>query len=481
MTGNFFVDALLDRNRSRTAPFLLLDDGSTVSFVEFFRRTGRLANALRAHGLRIGDRVLARFPKSPTHLALHVACIRSGIVLIPASPALGDEDYIDLSLRYAANLTIDERAIAALEGLAGHHSDEFNDAARGSDDIAVVMLTSGTTGKPKACMLTHENLVSSAKAVAHVWGMTEDDIVFHALPIYHTHGLLISTNAALAAGCALRFTADTTAKSMANAISRSSVVMGTPKIYADLLASDALTREVAAKVRVFISGGSPLSLQALAAFESRTGQKLLERHGMTEASVSASNPYRGERRPGTVGPAISGTSIRIVDPDTGAEAPAGAVGSVEIKGPNVFAGYLDDKAMTARVFRNDGWFITGDIGRLQEDGYLEIVARASDVIRCDGQLVDPREIEAAIDSVPAVQEAAVINVKQSPASDEIVCVVVRRPGQTISEQAILACLSQQLAPSKQPSSIRFVDALPRTSTGKVSKQQLRNLLAADPP
>ncbi|MGD9923022.1 MAG: AMP-binding protein [Pseudorhodoplanes sp.] len=474
MTGNHFADVLLAPHRNRNTPFLLLDDRRTVTYAEFIELTGRLAQALKVQGMGAGDRLLARFSKSPLNLALHFACIRSGMVLVPASPALAETELIALARSCGAIRILDARNVASLAELATRQDGNFDDCIRGPGDTAVVLLTSGTTGKPKACILTHGNLVSNAQALAGAWGMTERDVVFHALPIYHTHGLAISTNAALAAGSAIRFLTTDAATPVIEGIAKSTVIMGTPRLYADLAGSDLLTRHMAAGVRLFISGGSPLGLTLLQEFKRRYGHDILERHGMTEASVSVSNPLHGERRAGTVGLALPGIDLRIVDPASGEALPRGRLGSVEIRGPNVFAGYLDDDTATARVFRSDGYFITGDIGRLHEDGYLEIVARAGDLVVCGGELVDPREIERVIDNHPGVLEAAVINVRKSQTSAAVLAIVVRRPGQTITEQEILGALAAQLDAKKLPQCVRFLDQLPRTGTGKVSKQLLRD-------
>jgi malonyl-CoA/methylmalonyl-CoA synthetase len=470
---NHLGDALLTRHGQSDKPFLRLPDRDPVSCAEFIGLTGRLANTLVARGVRPGDRVVAPLRKSVEALALYGASLRAGVTLIPASPAYGADQLAAIAQQCGAGLVISDGDLA---GEAARHDSRFADVDRSADDLAIVMLTSGTTGSPKACMLTHGNLLSNALILADAWAITTSDVVFHALPIYHTHGLLISTNAALVTGASMWFLPGFSVPDVLPQLARSTVVMGTPKFYDDLLASDAFTEAVASGVRLFVSGGASLNATTLDAFEARTGHRILERHGMTEANVSASNPLQGERRTGSVGRALPGIAIRIADPATGRERPAGSVGSVEIKGPNIFRGYLNDEPKTKTVFRADGYFVTGDIGRVHPDGYLEILARNEDLVLCGGERIDPREIEQAIDRLPGILESAIIGVPHPPAGEALLAIVVKRREAVVSEGAILRAL-QCLDPGKVPAAVRFVGELPRTPTGKIQKRHLREVFA----
>jgi malonyl-CoA/methylmalonyl-CoA synthetase len=494
---NHLGDALLVRYEKSKAPLLLLPNRNPLSYQEFFRWTGQLANVLTACGLYPGDRVLAQMHKTVAALALYGASLRSGVVLIPASPTYDANQLSEVAKEYGAKLVVcDDRFVGALSvscpvltlnadasgdlaRQASRLDSRFPDVERADDDLAIVMLTSGTTSQPKACMLTHDNLLSNARALVDAWAMTADDVVFHALPIYHTHGLLISTNAVLLAGAAMWFLPGPSVPGTLPQLARSTVVMGTPKFYDDLLVAEDFTKAMATSVRVFISGGACLNSATLDEFETRTSHRILERHGMTEANVSASNPYRGERRAGSVGPALPGISIRVSDPENGKELPTGSVGSVEIRGPNVFRGYLNNEGKTREVFRPDGYFITGDVGRMQPDGYLEILARSEDLVWCGGERIDPREIEVAIDRIPGILESAVIGVPDLRGGELLVAIAVRRRGAAVSEEALLRALEDRLSRDRVPAAVCFIDELPRTATGKIQKRHLRAMFATN--
>jgi malonyl-CoA/methylmalonyl-CoA synthetase len=352
-------------------------------------------------------------------------------------------------------------------------SPEFEDVARGADDAAAILYTSGTTGRSKGAVLSHDNLIANSTALAAVWRYTADDVLLHALPIFHTHGLFVATNVTLMAGasmiCLPGFNADEIMARMPGA----SVMMGVPTFYVRLLQHPGLTQGATEHMRLFISGSAPLLEETHRAWAERTGHRILERYGMTETNMNSSNPYDGDRVAGTVGQPLPGVDIRIADPDTGAPLNPGEVGMIEIRGPNVFKGYWRMPDKTAADFRPDGYFISGDLGMFDERGYLHIVGRSKDLVISGGFNVYPKEVEAEIDAMPGVLEAAVIGLPHPDFGEGVTAVVVPKPGATLQEGAILAALEQSLAKYKRPKRVLFVEALPRNTMGKVQKSLLR--------
>jgi len=484
---NLLSASLFARHRDVEKPFLLAPDGETIRYSEFYRRSSQIANALSTHA-GPGDRIIVQVAKSPEALLVHTGAIRAGIVPVPISHRLSEAQTLSFCDEYKPKLIIssspdlprllagvpvwsfDGESWQSILAAAEHHSGDFQDVPRGADDLAMIMLTSGTTGRSKGCMLTHGNLLSNAQSLAALWRIGASDVVFNALPIYHTHGLVIATNAALVAGASMWFLPEFSVPDALPFVSRSTVIMGTPKMYLDMLASPALDEQDFRKTRLFVSGGSPLTTQTLDEFERRTGHRILERHGMTEASVSLSNPFDGDRRPGTVGLPIPGTQVRIVNPVTGRQLETGEIGLVEVKGPNVFRGYWTASVRGGSVFAEDGYFATGDIGRFQGDGYLEIICRSDDLIVCKGRSIDPREIESLIDHLPGVQESAVVGVPHPSMGQGLVGVVI------VSDPSLIAdeiCRQVEHELNGLPLRIEIVQTLPRTGSGKVQKRELR--------
>ncbi len=348
------------------------------------------------------------------------------------------------------------------------------DVSRETDDLAAILYTSGTTGRSKGAMLSHENLASNARTLVEAWRFTAQDTLIHALPIYHTHGLFVAINTLLTAGGRMiflpRFDANEVMAHMKDATS----LMGVPTFYTRLLDHPALNKENTAHMRLFVSGSAPLLAETHRAWSAKTGHAILERYGMTETNMNTSNPYDGERVPGTVGFPLPGIAIRVADPDTGAPLAQGEIGVIEVRGPNVFKGYWRMEEKTRAEFRSDGFFITGDLGKIDERGYVHIVGRGKDLVITGGFNVYPKEVETEIDAMPGVVESAVIGVPHPDFGEGVTAVVVRDKAADLSEAMVVASLEKRLAKFKQPKRVIFVDDLPRNAMGKVQKNVLRD-------
>jgi len=343
---------------------------------------------------------------------------------------------------------------------------------RGSGDLAVICYTSGTTGRSKGAMITHGNLISNATALIAIWEFTDDDVLLHALPLYHIHGLFVALHCALLSGARILLEPKFDARAALASLQHATVMMGVPTFYTRLLSERSLDAEAVHNVRLFVSGSAPLLSETFAAFEQRTGQRILERYGMTETGMIASNPLRGERRAGTVGLPLPDVSVRIVG-DSGQELSAGTAGMVEVRGPNVFKGYWNMPEKTAAEIRGNGYFITGDLGMLQADGYLRLIGREKDLIISGGLNVYPKEIEDAIDALPGVGESAVFAIPHPDFGEAVAAAVTLQPGCTLSAAEIIGALRTQLAGFKTPKRVYLLDELPRNAMGKVQKAKLR--------
>jgi malonyl-CoA/methylmalonyl-CoA synthetase len=478
-------------------PFLERPDGSTLSYADLLDLSGRLANVLVDLGVKPGDRVAAQVEKSAEALMVYLASLRAGAVYLPLNTAytpgeiryfLGDAEpalfvcrpeAADAMQALAAEVgvprveTLGERGNGSLMEKARVAPPGFADVGRTSDDLAAILYTSGTTGRSKGAMLSHGNLASNARALAEAWRFTAEDRLLHALPIFHTHGLFVATNVTLISGAALillpRFDAD----EIIRLLPKATVMMGVPTFYTRLLARPDFTRELVAHLRLFVSGSAPLSAETHKEFEARTGHAILERYGMTETNMNTSNPYDGERIPGSVGFPLPGVEIRIADPQTGRELPRGEVGVIEIRGPNVFQGYWRMPEKTKAEFRADGFFVSGDLGYVDDKGYLRISGREKDLIISGGFNVYPAEVEGAIEALPGVAECAVIGVPHPDFGEGVVAVVIPKPGAALDEREMQEALASELAKYKLPKRIFVVDALPRNAMGKVQKKDLR--------
>jgi malonyl-CoA/methylmalonyl-CoA synthetase len=480
-----------------SAPFLESPDGSTLSYGEMIAFSGRLANVLRGWGIKAGQRLAVQVEKSVAALALYLAALREGAVYLPLNPA-----YTENELRYflsdsePAALICGPRAAAAMKDLASliggfrvetlgtdgegslieaahAASTAFEDAERDTDDIAAILYTSGTTGRSKGAMLSHGNLSSNAKTLREAWRFAAADRLLHALPLFHSHGLFVATNVTLCAGSSLLFMPSFDADEVIRLLPRASVMMGVPTFYTRLLARPELTRDLVQHMRLFVSGSAPLPAETHKEFYVRSGHAILERYGMTETNMNTSNPYEGERAPGSVGFPLPGIEIRIADPESGKEQPKGEIGVIEIRGPNVFKGYWRMPEKTRQEFRDDGFFISGDLGFIDPLGYLRIVGRARDLIISGGLNVYPAEVETAIEALDGVAECAVIGVPHPDFGEGVVAVVAPRPGASLDERSIQARLAERLAKFKQPKRVFFDKEIPRNAMGKVQKKDLR--------
>ncbi|OYW34282.1 MAG: malonyl-CoA synthase, partial [Rhizobiales bacterium 12-66-7] len=344
---------------------------------------------------------------------------------------------------------------------------------RGPEDLAGILYTSGTTGRAKGAMLSHDNLLSNAVTLRDTWRFTADDVLIHALPLFHTHGLFVASNIILLAGARMIFCPKFDAAQTLRLMPQATSLMGVPTFYTRLLDQEGLTREATAHMRLFVSGSAPLLAETHRAFAERTGQAILERYGMTETGMNTSNPYDGERRAGTVGFPLPGVDIRITDPESGKVLAADEIGAIEVKGPNVFKGYWKLPEKTASEF-HDGFFITGDLGKIDDRGYVHIVGRGKDLVITGGFNVYPKEVEGEIDALPGVVESAVIGVPHKDFGEGVTAVVVRAADAKVSEADIHAALEDRLAKFKLPKRIIFVDDLPRNTMGKVQKNVLRD-------
>ncbi|WP_310619801.1 malonate--CoA ligase [Flexibacterium corallicola] len=494
--GNTLYDSLLGRFAGKTTPFITLVNGTIISHGDFLRLVARYAHTLKDTGLNVGDRVGVQIEKSEHALAVYAACLQAGFVFLPLNTAYTPEEvgYFleDSGAKVFLTGTPDDPAINALAnrlnitlfGLSGEGSGSFANNAEGKDeifetvarsgsDLAAFLYTSGTTGRSKGAMLTHDNLLSNAKALAQYWRFSERDVLLHALPVFHSHGLFVATNVALLSGASIVLLPRFSLEHILKVLPHCTVMMGVPTFYTRLLSDPRLTRAATAHMRLFISGSAPLLEAIHVEFEARTGHRILERYGMTETNMNTSNPYEGERRAGTVGFPLPGVEIKITDPDTGASVTDGDIGMIEVRGPNVFVGYWQMLEKTKEELRPDGFFITGDLGKVDKDGYLHIVGRNKDLIIAGGYNIYPKEVEMMLDTMPGVLESAVIGVPDTDLGEKIVAILVPQAKEKPDVEAIASGLAQKLARFKCPAHYELLDELPRNTMGKVQKNVLR--------
>jgi malonyl-CoA/methylmalonyl-CoA synthetase len=369
--------------------------------------------------------------------------------------------------------TLDRDGIGTLPDHADASVPDFDAVRRAADDMAALLYSSGTTGIPKGIMLSHANLLRNTETLIETWGFTENDRLLHALPIFHVHGLFVAIGCVLLSGASMCWLSSYKIDEVLRHLPGCTVMMGVPTYYTRLLANPAFTAKTATGIRLFISGSAPLLEETFIEFQQRTGHRILERYGMTETSMNTSNPLEGERRPGTVGIPLRGVEVRITD-DDGNSLPAGEIGNVQVRGPNVFIGYWKMPDKTAEDFTEDGYFNTGDKGKIDEDGFVSLAGRANDMVITGGLNVYPKEIELFIDDLPAVSESAVIGVPHSDFGEGVIAVVVPEPGGNASESDIIGACKKGLADFKVPKRVVFVDELPRNSMAKVQKNLLRD-------
>ncbi|KIN74075.1 malonate--CoA ligase [Sulfitobacter guttiformis] len=491
---NPLFDTLFAPHAAKETPFLYLPDGEVITHGAFLARAAQLAHALRGLGVHAGDRVAVQVAKCPDMLALYAACAQMGAVFLPLNTAytaaelsyfvkdsgaalLVGDPARDVELRVvaqasgAAFATLDNRG-GSLSKAADAQPRSFDTVERHEENLAAFLYTSGTTGRSKGAMLTQKNLISNAVTLAELWEFTREDVLLHALPIFHTHGLFVATNVMLVSGGAMVFLPKLDVEQLIEWMPRATAMMGVPTFYTRLLDDARLDGDLTANMRLFISGSAPLLADTHLTFEARTGHKILERYGMTETNMNTSNPYQGERRAGTVGLPLPDVALRIADAH-GNELPRGETGVVEVRGPNVFLGYWNMPQKTEEEMRPDGWFITGDLGVQDADGYVTIVGRGKDLIISGGYNIYPKELEELLDAQNGVLESAVIGVPHSDLGEVPLAVLVARAGERIDLEVVKTAVGTALARFKQPREYRIVEALPRNTMGKVQKAALR--------
>jgi malonyl-CoA/methylmalonyl-CoA synthetase len=482
------------------APFIVTASGETWRYADMLALSAKLAHALVKRGVQPGDRVAVQVEKSPEALMLYLACVRAGAIYLPLNTAytlaeleyfIGDaeprlvvctpkaKDGLEpiAGAKSAVVETLDDKGGGSLMALAENEADDFDNIERGPDDLAAILYTSGTTGRSKGAMLSHDNLLSNAATLRDYWRFTSDDKLIHALPIFHTHGLFVASNVIMLSGASMYFLPKFDGDQALSLMPKATAMMGVPTFYVRLIQSPDLTPERTASMRLFISGSAPLLAETHRQFEAMTGHRILERYGMTETNMNTSNPYDGERVAGTVGFPLPGVSLRVTDPESGKPVADGETGMIEVKGPNVFQGYWRMPEKTAAEFRADGFFITGDLGMIDARGYVHIVGRGKDLVISGGYNIYPKEVETEIDQLPGVFESAVIGVAHPDFGEGVTAVVVRKPGATLEEKDVLAALQDRLARYKQPKRVIFVADLPRNTMGKVQKNILRQTYA----
>jgi malonyl-CoA/methylmalonyl-CoA synthetase len=479
------------------------EDARYWSFEDLERASAKVANLLIESGAEPSSRVAVQVDKSVEALIVYLATLRAGLVYLPLNTAYRESelDYFlgnatpsvlvcapanfaslsKIAFRHgvARVFTLGADGRGSLIERASGYSDQFATRKVAADQLAAILYTSGTTGRSKGAMLTHGNLLSNARTLHQAWGWQRDDVLLHALPLFHVHGLFVAAHGALLAGAKMIFLARFDAQQVVPLLARSTVFMGVPTYYVRLLATASFDRNSCRNMRLFVSGSAPLLEETFTAFVERTGHTILERYGMSETVMLVSNPYLGERRRGTVGHALDGVQVRVVD-DQGRMLGANQIGHIQVKGPNVFKGYWQMPEKTAEEFTSDGFFKTGDMGRWSEDGnkpYLSIVGRSKDLIITGGYNVYPKEIEAVLDDLPGVEESAVIGVSHPDFGEAVTAVVVARPGAALDETALLAVLKEKIANFKVPKRIYVVKELPRNTMGKVQKNLLRERFA----
>lgn len=500
--SNVLFDAMVQGRMTGNGQLFIGTDSGDVDDQAFMGISARIATVLLAHGVRPGDRVAVQVAKSIEALALYVACVRIGAVFLPLNTAytetelayfIGDatpqvlvldperQSMGERLLESAQLLTLASAGGGSLMSAAVDATPADRIVPRAADDLAAILYTSGTTGRSKGAMLTHGNLLSNAQTLVDCWQFTAEDVLLHALPIFHTHGLFVASHVMLLCGGRMIFQPGFSNDAVLQAMPRATAMMGVPTFYTRLLADERFTRDSASHMRLFISGSAPLLADTHREFESRTGQRILERYGMTETNMNTSNPLDGERIAGTVGLALPGVDVRICLPDTTEPLASGEVGVLHVRGPNVFAGYWQMPEKTREELLADGFFITGDLATMDEKGYVTIVGRAKDLIISGGYNIYPKELELLIDEMPGVMESAVIGAPHADFGEAVVAVVVRdatAQGQALSEAYLVEQLTDSLARFKQPKRVEFVEELPRNTMGKVQKKALREQFAS---
>ena len=491
--SNYLFDEIFKSNEMSPNIFLI-NETKEISYLEFNEIVNQISNYFIDINLLPGDRVAIQAEKNVIQLAAYVATIKAGGVYLPLNTG-----YTLSELEYFFNdakpkvIIVDDKIQNEVKNLVSYSSvsilslnlDEtgslieqikkypkkFQSIKRNENDLAAILYTSGTTGKSKGAMLSHRNLVSNSEVLRKFWKFTENDVLLHMLPIYHTHGLFVACNLLAIVGGSMIFLEKFDAEKALLWMKRATSMMGVPTFYTRLLANEKLNNESAKHMRLFISGSAPLLSETHIEFEKRTGKKILERYGMTETNMNISNPYDGSRKAGTVGIPLPGIEIRIVN-EEGNEVKVGQIGTIELKGENIFKGYWGMEEKTKESFKDDGFFITGDLAKKDENGYFTIVGRDKDMIISGGLNVYPKEIEDVINELPNITESAVFGVQHDDFGEAVVAAVVTTDDKNDGSQ-ILDYTKDKIAKYKQPKKIIFMSNLPRNSMGKVQKNKLR--------
>ena len=475
--------------------------GAMVSYPQLDRTVSQYANALEELGIVAGDRITVQVEKSLANVYLYLAALKCGAVFNPLNTAYtgAEVDYFvsdaspgvvvcdparlteisEIAKMHGVDhvVTLDADDGGTLAAMAAQCAQQHSTQARSADDLAALVYTSGTTGRSKGAMLSHGNLSSNAETLHRLWAFEPGDVLIHALPVFHVHGLYVALNTSFLNGSKIYWLSKFDATEIIRLLPDATVLMGVPTFYTRLLGDERFTAELCRHMRLFISGSAPLLAETHELFEHRTGHRILERYGMTEAGMITSNPYDGERRAGTVGFALPGVDVRVAE-DNGRELPHGEIGILEIKGPNVFKGYWEMPDKTAEEFRADGYFITGDMAVMDDTGRVSIVGRGKDLIISGGFNVYPKEIETELDLLDGVAESAVVGVPHPDFGESVVAVVTVASGVEAPDAgAIIDMLGRRLAKFKVPKRVYFIGELPRNTMGKVQKAELRSRFA----
>ena len=499
---NFLARNLRDASLGRDNDTIirLHENNTAIRFKDFFQNSERIASALITSGIQTGDRVAVQVEKSVSALELYLGTVLSGAIFLPLNPTYTPAE-IEYFLRDASPAlfvcdpskmnslvtiakkcevrqvwTLTAENTGSLVEARNRESPGFEGIERGPEDLAAILYTSGTTGHSKGAMLTHLSLQSNAKALVEIWRFNKNDVLIHALPIFHTHGLFVATNVTLICGSSMIFMRKFDADGICQRMNEASVLMGVPTFYQRLLQNQQLEKS-SKNMRLFISGSAPLLIKTHKLWRERTGHSILERYGMTETNMNTSNPYEGERRAGSVGFPLPGVEVLVTNPENGQRLPPGEIGMLEVRGPNVFKGYWKMPEKTSEELRANGFFITGDLGTIGEDDYISIVGRSKDLIISGGHNIYPKEIEILLDGMDGVLESALIGIPHPDLGEAVVAVIVHQSFAKLNQKDIITELKDKIASFKHPKRIIFINELPRNTMGKVQKNALRERFA----
>lgn len=501
---NRFMESHVQMHKAQKSPiFIETPEGRQLSYQYCFEKSAQIAHVLIKQGLKPGDRVAVQTDKSPELIILYLAVLQAGGVYLPLNNAYTDQELIYfledarphvfictpsqkehlLPLAHGCGvgvtLSLGDDQTGDLMDLSANESISFESVFRDKDDLASILYTSGTTGRSKGAMISHENMHSNAQTLVSFWEMSKNDVLLHALPIFHIHGLFVACNSILMAGAKMLFLPKFNVADLMRALPNTNVLMGVPTFYTRLLDHPDFCKDSVAHMRLMISGSAPMTQEVHKEFHARTGKIILERYGMTETGMNTSNPYAPENKriPGTVGYPLPDVEIRITQLDQLPTQilPTDEIGMIEIKGPNIFKGYWNMPDKTAEAFSEDGYFVTGDIGKIDNAGYIHILGRSKDMIISCGYNIYPKEIEQIVDEFAPVLESAVIGLLDRDLGEKVVCVIVLNQAMSMLEDEVIAKLKSVLAPYKVPRQILFIDELPRNVMGKVQKNILREM------